>query len=150
MKIYNAMKLSAATVLLTLLFAFPLKAQQQQQLTPEQQEKKMYEMIDKEVERLTSLLKLDEAQQYYVTITLTECLQGRQEELMSMSSAKVQNPDLYQMVLDKWVDKIEEDYQSYFTPQQWKKYLRSGAEKERKAREKRREKAGGLLEKEEK
>ena len=140
MKIYNAMKLSAVTVVLSLLFTVAASAQNQQ-LTPEQQEKKMYEMIDKEVERLTSLLKLDEAQQYYVTITLTDCLQGRQAEIMSMSEAKVQNPDLYQMVLDKWVDKIEADYESYFTPEQWKKYLRSGAEKDRKAREKRREKA---------
>ena len=43
------------------------------------------------------------------------------------------------------MEKIDNDYESYFTPEQWKKYLRSGAERARKARNKRREKAENAI-----
>ena len=141
MKFYNVMKHSLAVVVFSLLLALPLAAQQQENLTTEQKERKMYEYIDSETERLTGLLKLDEGQQYYVTMTLTDCLTKYNAELEELGKAGVQNMDLYQMVADKWMDEIDRQYESYFTPEQWKKYLRSGAERARKAREKRREKA---------
>ena len=142
MKFYNAMKHYLAVVLFAVLFLVPAKAQQPE-LTPEQKEKQMYEFIDKEVERLTGLLKLDEAQQFYVTMTLTDCLQGLQAEVTALSTSGVQNADLYQVIQDKWMEKVDSDYKSYFTEQQWKKYLRSGAERAQKARARRREKAEG-------
>lgn len=140
MKFYNAMKHYLAVVLFAALFLVPARAQQPE-LTPEQREKKMYEYIDKEVERLTGLLKLDEGQQFYVTMTLTDCLMGLQEELTGLQTSGVQNADLYQVVQDKWMEKIDREFESYLTPAQWKKYLRSGAERAQKARDKRREKA---------
>lgn len=140
MKFYNAMKHYLAVVLFAVLFFVPAKAQQQD-LSPEQREKKMYEYIDSEVERLTSLLKLDEGQQFYVTMTLTDCMQGLQNELINLQSSGVQNTDIYQTVQDKWMEKIDREFESYLTPAQWKKYLRSGAERAQKARDKRREKA---------
>lgn len=140
MNFSNAMKYCAAVVMSALLFILPVSARQQE-LTPEQREKKMYEAIDAEVDRLTKLLNLDEGQQFYVTMTLTDCIQARDEELKSLSASGVQNTDLYQMVIDKWMDRIDSDYESYFTQDQWKKYLRSGAEKARRTRQKRREKA---------
>lgn len=140
MKFYNAMKHYLAVVLFAALFLVPARAQQPE-LTPEQREKKMYEYIDKEVERLTGLLKLDEGQQFYVTMTLTDCLMGLQEELTGLQTSGVQNADLYQVVQDKWMEKIDREFESYLTPAQWKKYLRSGAERAQKARNKRREKA---------
>lgn len=141
MKFYNAMKHYLAVVLFAALFLVPARAQQQQDLTPEQREKKMYEFIDKEVERLKGLLKLDEAQEYYVTMTLTDCFQGLQTEMGSLQTSGVQNGDIYQVVQDKWMEKIDREFESYFTPEQWKKYLRSGAERAQKARNRRREKA---------
>ena len=146
MNFYNVMKKSLAALFLVLLFAVPGRAQQPQNLTPEQKEKQMYEYIDKEVERLKGLVKLDEAQEFYVTMTLEECLRGMQDELASMAASGVQNTDLYQLIQDKWLDKIDAAYQSYFTPEQWKKYLKNGAEKAQKARAKRREKAESVTE----
>ena len=140
MKFYNAMKHYLAVVLFAALFLVPARAQQQD-LTPEQKEKQMYEYIDKEVERLTTLLKLDEGQQYYVTMTLTDCFQGLQNELTGLQASRVQNSDIYQIVQDKWMEKMDREFESYFTPEQWKKYLRSGAERAQKQRDKRREKA---------
>jgi len=140
MKFYNAMKHYLAVVLFAALFVLPARAQQPE-LTPEQKEKQLYEFVDKETERLTTLLKLDESQQFYVTMTLTECWQGLQEEFGKLSASGVHNIDLYQVIQDKWLDKIDDEFESYFTPDQWKKYLRSGAERARKQREKRREKA---------
>ena len=145
MKFYRLMKYSLAAFLLALAFAFPVKAQQNN-LTPEQKEKQMYEQIDKEVERLTTLLKLDEAQQFYVTMSLTECLKGLQDELASLSASGVQNADIYIAIQDKWLEKLDNDYKSYFTQDQWKRYLRSGAERAQKARAKRREKAESVTE----
>ena len=141
MKFYNAMKHYLAVVLFAALFTLPAKAQQPEQLTPEQKEKQLYEFVDKETERLTGLLKLDESQQFYVTMTLTDCWKGLQEEFSNLSTSGVQNVDLYQVIQDKWLDRIDNEFQSYFTPEQWKKYLRSGADRARKQREKRREKA---------
>jgi len=145
MKFYKLMKNSLAAILLMLAFALPGKAQQPN-LTPEQKEKQMYEAIDKEVERLTTLLKLDEAQQFYVTMTLTDCFLGLQADFEELKKSGVQNVDLYIVIQDKWMDKQDNDFKSYFTPEQWKRYLKSGAEKAMKAREKRREKAEGITE----
>ena len=141
MKFYNAIKHCLAVVVFAALCIIPAKAQQQEELTPEQRERKLYEFVDKEVERLTGLLKLDEGQQYYVTISLTECMQNMQSEMEALSKSGVQNSDLYIMVQDKWMEKLDNDYESFFTPEQWKKYLRSGADRARRAREKRRAKA---------
>lgn len=146
MNFYNVMKKSLAGFILALLFAFPMKAQQPQNLTPEQREKQLYEYIDKEVERLKGLVKLDEAQEFYVTITLEENLKGMQEEIAALAASGVQNTDLYQLIQDKWLDRIDDAYQSYFTPEQWNKYLKSGAEKARKNRAKRREKSESITE----
>jgi len=140
MKFYNAMKHYLAVVLFAALFAFPAKAQQPE-LTPEQKEKQLYEFVDKETERLTNLLKLDESQQFYVTMTLTDCFQGLQGELAGLQASGVHNVDLYMVIQDKWMEKIDREFESYFTPEQWKKYLRSGAERAQKQRDKRREKA---------
>ena len=44
---------------------------------------------------------------------------------------------LYQAVQDKWWDQIDATYKIIFNPQQWAAYLKSGAAKAQKAREKR-------------
>jgi len=145
MKFYNLMKHSLAVLLFALLWIVPARAQQpQQKLTPEEKEKKIYEYVDKETERLTDLLKLDETQQYYVTVKLTEYMQQYNAEFEALSTSGVQNTDLYQMVTDKWMDIIDKEYEKIFTPQQWKKYLKSGGERARKAREKRQAKFGTI------
>ncbi len=117
--------------------AFKLEAQNQAPQTPEEKEKQLLEYIDKEVQRLSKQLELEYWQEFYVDSTLTHDLKALQEELEDMQKAKVENADLYQSVQDKWMQQIDDTYKRYFTPEQWKKYWKSGAERAWKSRQKR-------------
>jgi hypothetical protein len=50
---------------------------------------------------------------------------------------------MYQAVQDKWMDQIDATYRRIFNDQQWAAYLKGGAGKAQKAREKRKAKAQG-------
>lgn len=132
------MKFFRLTCLLAVISALdaPLKAQNQPQ-TPEQQEKQMMEFIDKEVKRLTELLDLEYWQEFYVDSTLTHDYHAMSEEMMKLQVAKVENSDLYINVQDKWMDQIDATYKRIFNEAQWKKYWKTGAERAKKARDKR-------------
>ncbi|MBQ3812612.1 MAG: hypothetical protein II841_03490 [Bacteroidales bacterium] len=132
------MKFFRLTCLLAVIFALdaPLKAQNQPQ-TPEQQEKQMMEFIDKEVKRLTELLDLEYWQEFYVDSTLTHDYHAMTEEMMKLQVAKVENSDLYINVQDKWMEQIDATYKRIFNEAQWKKYWKTGAERAKKARDKR-------------
>lgn len=121
-----------------------LSAQDQQPPSPEEIEKKRMEFIDKEKERLVSLLNLEYYQEFWVDSTLTHNLTALQEELMQLQSAKVSNYDMYIAVQDKWHQKTYDAYHRFFTEEQWAKYLKSGAAREQQARDKRRDKAAGI------
>lgn len=105
-----------------------------------QQQQKEYDPIEAaevEAQRLTDLLKLEYWQTFYVDSTLQHDLTEMYEEYKKLQHEKVTSYDLYLAVQDKWTDKIEASYQKYFTEEQWKKYLKSGADRARKQREKR-------------
>ena len=127
-------------IALFILSVFTAGAQNQQPQTPEQKEKQLMEYVDKEVQRLSTLLDLEYWQEFYVDSTLTHDLKGVTEELDKLQAAKVENADLYQDVQDKWMQKIDDSYKRFFTDEQWKKYWKSGAERAWKTREKRKKK----------
>jgi uncharacterized membrane protein YciS (DUF1049 family) len=133
MKIYQFL----CVIALFILSVFTAGAQNQQPQTPEQKEKQLMEYVDKEVQRLSTLLDLEYWQEFYVDSTLTHDLKGVTEELEKLQAAKVENADLYQDVQDKWMQKIDDSYKRFFTDEQWKKYWKSGAERAWKTREKR-------------
>ncbi len=108
--------------------------------TPEQREKQMTEFIDKEVKRLTDMLDLEYWQEFYVDSTLNHDLRARQEEILDMQKARVENSDLYMAVSDKWMEKIDASFKRFFTDEQWEKYWKSGAKRAQKEREKRKKK----------
>lgn len=120
-----------------LAFSLPLAGQQpDKQPTPE-------ELAAKEAERLESLLSLEPWQVFYVDSTLQHDYLAMQQEIMDLQKAKVENYDLYVFVRDKWMEQIDRTYQKHFTPEQWAKYLKSGAARAQKARDKRKAKAEG-------
>jgi hypothetical protein len=135
--------------LIGLLF-LSLPAFGQQPQTPEEQEKQLLEFIDKEVERLTSALNLEYWQTSYVDSTLVHDYHALQDEMKELQNAKVSNTDLYIAVQDKWQEQIYNTFHRFFNEDQWKKYLKTGAAREQKARDKRREKAAKAAAKEEK
>ena len=62
-------------------------------------------------------------------------------QVKELSDRKVSNVNMYYDVQDKWQEKIYEAYEKVFDEDQWAKYLKSGAARDKKSRDKRRAKA---------
>ena len=73
--------ISAAALLFLGIFPARLAAQDQQPMSPEEMEKKRLEYIDKEKERLVSLLDLEYYQEFWVDSTLTHDLAAMQDQV---------------------------------------------------------------------
>ena len=142
MKIYQGMKHLWIVAAALLLGAPALLAQNQNQLTPEEQKlKQRMEYIDNEVKRLSDQLDLEYWQEFYVDSTLTHDLAAMQEELEDLQKTKVDNTDIYQSVQDKWMQQIDDTYKRFFNEEQWKKYWKATGQRNQKARDKRKAKA---------
>lgn len=128
-------------VLLSMLFFVSVNAYAQEQ--GEQKQLTLEEMAAKEADRLADLLKLEYWQVFYVDSTLQHDYAAWQEEVKKLQAARVDNYDLYTITSDKWMEQIDKTYKKFFTPQQWAAYLKSGAAKQQKAREKRKAKMSG-------
>lgn len=132
-------------ILLTVvgLLMFLAASAQEQPLTPEQRAKKMREAIDKMVEDYERNLQLEDWQAFYADSILTHNLEERNKEMEAMASNKVANYDLYTMVGDKWEEETYKAFRRILTDEQWKKYLKSGAGRAKKARDQRAAKREG-------
>ena len=136
MKIYHLLSVFVAVCL----GDFAASAQNQDPQTPEQREKQLQEAVDKEVQRLSALLDLEYWQEFYVDSTLRHDIPEMNKELEKMQAAKVENRDLYIVVQDRWMQKIDDSYKRFFTPEQWNKYWKTGGKKAQEARDKRNKK----------
>ncbi len=103
----------------------------------------IYEQAETEADRLQKVLDLEDWQVFYVDSTLKHDFAALKAEYDRMGASKVSNPMMYQVVHDRWMEQIDATYKKIFNPQQWAAYLKSGAAKAQKAREKRRAKAAG-------
>ena len=137
MKIYHLLSVFAALCL----GVFAASAQNQEAQTPEQKEKQLQEAIDKEVQRLSTLLDLEYWQEFYVDSILRHDIPEMHKELEKMQVAKVENRDLYLVVQDKWLQKIDDSYKRFFTEEQWNKYWKTGGKKAQEGRDKRNKKS---------
>ena len=123
-------------ILLTLAFAC-LSLYAQGPASPEEMQQQLFEAIDKEIENNTNLLKLEDWQIFMIDSTLTHDLTAMQNELMALNTAKVSNTNAYISVQDKWSEAIYQSYMKILNPEQQAKYLKSGAGRAKKARDKR-------------
>ncbi len=114
------------------LLAAPLVAQ-----TPDEQEKKLYNWVQEEVDRYETTLELEYWQVFYVDSILTHNYGELGRELSQMSRAKVSNSDLFVQTQDKWNERTYEAFRKVLNDEQWEKYLKSGASRDKKARDKR-------------
>lgn len=103
----------------------------------------IFEQAEMEADRLQKVLDLEDWQVFYVDSTLKHDFPAMVAELERLRNSKVSNSMLYQAVQDKWWDQIDATYKRIFSPEQWAAYLKSGAAKMQKAREKRKAKAAG-------
>jgi len=103
-------------------------------------EKDFHDSVEREIDRLASLLKLEDWQVFYVDSILNHDYKAMQAELKVLQEQKVTNTDMYYDIQYKWQDKIYEAYEKLFDENQWAKYLKSGAARDKKARDKKRAK----------
>ena len=108
-----------------------------QNQSPEEEEKQLRKAIDAQIENYTDLLKLEDWQIFYLDSILTNDFSAMMAELKELSQAKVSNQDAYMIVQDKWSEQIYNSLKGVFDENQWAKYEKSGAARDKKAREKR-------------
>lgn len=130
----------AAVVLLLISFSVQAGAQEQDM------QKTLIERAEEEADRLQRVLELEDWQVFYVDSTLKHDYPAMMAEYEKLQASKVSNSSLYIAVQDKWMDRIDATYRKIFNDQQWAMYLKSGAARAQKAREKRKAKASVVLE----
>ena len=121
------------------LVCLPASAQSGQK--KEDKEKKMDEFIQNQVSNLENSLKLETWQTFYVDSILNHDYRAMQDELDNLSSAKVSNTDIYIRIQDKWNEQIYQALSKVMNEAQWNKYLKMGAAREKKFRDKRNSRA---------
>ena len=121
------------------LVCLPASAQSGQK--KEDKEKKMDEFIQNQVSNLENSLKLETWQTFYVDSILNHDYSAIQDELDNLSSAKVSNTDIYIRTQDKWNEQIYQALSKVMNEAQWNKYLKMGAAREKKFRDKRNSRA---------
>ena len=124
-------------LLLALALSVPAFAQEQE---PQDQEKKLRESIEASLEKYEKTLELEYWQVFYLDSIMTHDYGAMMKELESKSKAKVENSDIYIQVQDKWNEQMYNSFRKVLNEDQWNKYLKQGAAREKKARDKRQEK----------
>ncbi len=120
-------------VLATLSFPCALHAQELGSETDEQ----LREVIEHQIETYTDLLDLEYWQVFYVDSIMTHDYTALTAELQELNDSKVTNTEAYERVQDKWAEQMYNAYREVFNDQQWQKYLKAGAARDKKARDKR-------------
>ena len=115
----------------------PFLAGAQQPQNDEEAAKQMREAINQSVENYERLLGLEDWQTFYVDSILTHDYEALRVEVKALQTAKMSNTDVYQQVQDKWAEQVYVAMQKVLDEKQWEKYLKSGAAREKKARDKR-------------
>jgi len=137
------MSYKSTKIFLTLAFLLVSVCLQAQQMSEEAQIKKIDDAIDTQVENYEKSLSLEDWQVFYIDSTLRHDFHALREEVKKLSTAKVSNSDLYMQVQDKWSEQMYNSIRRFLNEEQWAKYLKMGAEKEKKARDKRAAKYAG-------
>ena len=121
---------------LFLLACLPALAQEQP-LTPEQREKQLYENIQKQVDDMADRLDLEDWQVFYADPILTANFGELAREYEQLGRNRVSDPDIYVRIQDGCMEKNYNAFRRILSDEQWAKYLKSGAAREKKARDKR-------------
>ena len=107
----------------------------------QQEQPDILQQAEDEADRLQRLLDLEDWQVFYVDSTLKHDYPAMIAEYDKLRNSKVSNSSMYLAVQDKWMEQIDKTYERIFNPKQWAAYLKSGAAKMQKAREKRKAQA---------
>ena len=86
----------------------------------------MEELAAREADRLAELLDLEDWQVFYVDSTLQHDYAALEAEIKTLRDSKVENPDLYVVVQDKWMDKIFNSFKTFSMRISGRSILRAG------------------------
>ena len=134
------MKLNVLLISLSLVAALSLVSMSEASAQEQMKQPDIYERAEQEADRLQNLLDLEDWQVFYVDSTLKHDYPAMMAEYDQLSKSKVSNQSLYQQVYDKWMEQVDKTYRRIFTDEQWAAYLKSGAARAQKARDKRKAK----------
>ena len=112
-------------------------AQQQGPQTPEQREKQMYENIQKQGDDMASSLDLEDWQIFYADSILTTNFGALAKEFEELGKNRVSDLEVYSRLQDSCMEKNYNAFRAILNEQQWAKYLKTGAARDKKARDKR-------------
>ena len=93
--------------------------------------------IKQQVDYFIEIYKLDDIQAFRLDTLLQHYLPIYTEELKKISAAGASQASSYQTMVDKWADFFDSSYEKIFTPEQWKRYMKSTPGKEKKKRDQR-------------
>ena len=131
------MKCRTALLFLMLLVPGVAFAQQQGPQTPEQREKQMYENIQKQVDDMASSLDLEDWQIFYADSILTTNFGALAKEFEELGKNRVSDLEVYSRLQDSCMEKNYNAFRAILNEQQWAKYLKTGAARDKKSRDKR-------------
>lgn len=107
-----------------------------QQANP-QKELSFEEIVAKQVEDIVERFKLDDYQAFKLDTLLQHFAPIYNEEMKRVKDSGAAQSASFQGVSDKWADFFDNEYQKIFTEEQWDRYLKSSAGREKKKRDKR-------------
>ena len=110
---------------------------QVQSQNPEERIRELEKGIQESVDKFADNYKLEDWQIFYVDSIMMHDFKAMDEELQQLQKTKATNTDLYQQIQDKWTEQMYNAFHKVLNEDQWKRYLKNGAERERKNREKR-------------
>ena len=95
------------------------------------------DMAAKQADKFAELYNLDMVQVFRVDSLFQVVYPALSAEFEQMKKGGAMNTDSYTSVNDKWWNIIYTNLEQIFTPEQWAKYMKSSAGKEKKKRDKR-------------
>ena len=126
---------AVAAVLFLAFSAFAQNPQKPQ--TDAEQEKKMSEFIQAQIDKMETSLKLESWQTFYVDSIMNHDFRAMQDEVKNLRTAKVSNPEIFLRTEDKWMEQMYNAFKAVLNEDQWARYLKIGAAKDKKMRDKR-------------
>jgi len=97
----------------------------------------VYELVEQIIDRDTKTYNLEDWQVFKIDSTLVHDYMALIEAKTALSKRGVDKADYYIALQDKWTEQIYNSYRSILNDEQWEKYLKNGAAKEKKARDRR-------------
>lgn len=115
----------------------PITGLSAQEKSREEMDKQFYEALENQVEQLSGQLALEDWQIFYVDSILTHNMEALRREIEALSAAKVNASEYIDIASDKWMEATYNAFHKVFNEAQWEKYLKSGAKRDKAARDRR-------------